>query len=743
MLAITDSSDTNSQTELNLKQFFKPFPFLGNDRNILLAQFLFKKAFDSNLKHIDFDSMLSECKKTNKKYTDREFPPNESSLIRGNRMKKQDRKWKKIIWKRAGDYHEKYTMFPPKFYPREIKQGALNNCSFLSVVAALAEKPDRIYSLFLTNTINEYGIYGVNLCKDGKLTQYIIDDFFPCDNKLNIECFSQGCQGTIWVQILEKCYAKAYGSYSNSETKDIDKIIRDLTCAPIISLDNSSKNLYNALTEADEKKWLIIASAGETEASQELLKEIGLVPSHAYAIVNVYTLNGVNTILTEEQGDPPSSQSSTEQDKNSSENEETNFNTLLKIRNHWEKDGWLGDWSEGSHLWTEEIKEKVGYDSNDSDSCFFMNLKDFKHYFSKIKICKIYKDYHYTFLPFEQKVNSYSLVKMTVKSKENIHGFVTYCQNRNKKAFPNNEFGIIRIILCRLLNDNNENEEYNLEYLSGKMGQERDIFEEGLFEPGEYLIFTELDKNLNEALTVISTYSNGQIELLKLDNEKYPKILEKIYISCAKKENQVFKFSNDGAPKCLKYSNTTAEGYTYIYIENNEDDTTLIENVNYTKFEGLKLLEPFSGTSYKVKVGPGKRQIVLIKQLELNRYNLIFSYHSNFQFGEKSLLKLTKTKGKKKHRKDPKLNIDLKIIVYTYKHSLGLCYYYENNTADRRLEETLRLSNIIGVEIVGENKGANEIIIKLNPGDTKFVELRSNKTNWSVQSSVSYKIENV
>ena len=239
------------------------------------------------------------------------------------------------------------------------------------------------------------------------------------------------------------------------------------------------------------------------------------------------------------------------------------------------------------------------------------------------------------------------------------------------------------------------------------------------------------------------TYSNGQIELTQLDKEKYPKILEKIYISCAKKENQVFKFSNDGAPKCLKYSNTTAEGYTYIYIENNEDDTTLIENVNYTKFEGLKLLEPFSGTSYKVKVGPGKRQIVLIKQLELNRYNLIFSYHSNFQFGEKSLLKLTKTKGKKKHRKDPKLNIDLDIIVYTYKHSLGLCYYYENNTADRRLEETLRLSNIIGVEIVGENKGANEIVIKLNPGDTKFVELRSNKTNWSVQSSVSYKIENI
>jgi len=53
------------------------------------------------------------------------------------------------------------------------------------------------------------------------------------------------------------------------------------------------------------------------------------------------------------------------------------------------------------------------------------------------------------------------------------------------------------------------------------------------------------------------------------------------------------------------------------------------------------------------------------------------------------------------------------------------------------------LSNIIGVEIVGEDKGANEVLIQLNPGDTKFVELRSNTQNWSVQSSVSYKIENL
>lgn len=653
---------------------------------------------------------------------------------------------------RASDKFPNKEIFPSEFTSREIKQGALNNCSFLSVVAALSENKQRIHSMFITNKINPYGLYGVYLCKDGELKEVIIDDYFPCDKTLEIECFSTGCKNTLWVQILEKCYAKAYESYANSESKDIERILHDLTCAPIISLDNSNKELFYALTEANENKWLIVASAGETEASQELLKEIGLVPTHAYTILQVYSLP------TAFEKNSPSAHSNS---SHSNPHDDTNFNTLLKIRNYWRKDGWLGDWSEGSLLWTDEIKKNVGYTAD--DSCFFMNLKDFKHYFSKIKICKVYQDYKYTYLRLIQELNSNCLVKMTISAsnksnsnsqivedtnsninnanKNSIHGFVSLIQIKNKEALEN-DYGIIRIIICKLLKEENE---YSgcVEYLTGKMGQEREIFEERCFEPGEYLIFTELDKNKCDSPTVVSMYSSGNVTLEKLDNKDYPQILEKIYISCAKIQNLVFKFSNDGAPNCLKYSNTSSEGYTYIYIENNEEDTTLIEKVNYTKFEGLKLLEPFSGTSYHVKVGPGKRQIVLIKQLELSGYNLIFSYHSNFQFGEKSLLALTKSKGKKKHRKDPKLNIDLEINVYTYKHSLGLCYYYENKTLDRKLEETLRLTNIIGVEIVGEEAGINQIIINLSPGETKFVELRSNKTNWSVQSSVSYKIENL
>ena len=690
----------------------------------ILGKFLFKISFQSNLDSESFPSLLKECELRNKKFTDREFPPNQLSLINSPNTYINS-KWKKIKWKRASEYMTEYTIFPKKFNPGEIVQGVLNNNTFLSVVAALAENPSFIKSIFITQEINNYGIYGVYLCKDGKYIQYIIDDYFPCDNKLLIECFSHGVKNTIWVQILEKCYAKAYGAYSNIETKDLDRIVHDLTCAPIVTLDNSLKNLYVNLEEANKKNWIILASAGDTESGHELLKEIGLVPGNAYAVINVFKI--------EDDFEPPEILDNIDE----REIEEINSKYLLQIRNHWEKDGWLGDWSEGSMNWTEDMKKKMDYDSNCQNS-FYMNLKDFKHYFSKIKICKIFQSYKYNYLCITQKVDSYSLVKIKINSENKVHGFLTFSQLKNKKAFPNLEYGIIRIIICKLISYNENTKEFQVDYLSGKMGQERDIFEENTFEPGEYLVYTELNKNIIESSTVLSTYSEKKIEMEQLNISNFPKVLEKIYTSCAKKSGNVSRFTKDGANECIKYSNSTPEGYTYIYIENNEKDITLIESVSYTKFENLKLLEPFKGTSYKVQVDPGKTQIVLIKQLELSGYKLVFSYHSNFLYEKNTLLELTKKQGKKNYRKDPKLNIDLDIVVYAFQYSSGLCFYYENNTQDRKLEETLKLVKMIGVEIVGEHEKDDEVKIEINPGEQRLVQLKAIKPNWSVQSNVSY-----
>lgn len=73
---------------------------------------------------------------------------------------------------------------------------------------------------------------------------------------------------------------------------------------------------------------------------------------------------------------------------------------------------------------------------------------------------------------------------------------------------------------------------------------------------------------------------------------------------------------------------------------------------------------------------------------------------------------------------------------------MGLCFHYENNTSDRFLEETLHIK-ATGVEIVDCEIKDEQVFISLGPGEQKTIELRAKKNNWSVQSSVFYKIEHL
>jgi hypothetical protein len=93
--------------------------------------------------------------------------------------------------------------------------------------------------------------------------------------------------------------------------------------------------------------------------------------------------------------------------------------------------------------------------------------------------------------------------------------------------------------------------------------------------------------------------------------------------------------------------------------------------------------------------------------------------------------------GNKVTRKDPHVNGDIDICVYTLKHGGGICYLYENLTKNSILEETIKFKTN-GLHLVGEEK--DEMIIKIGPGESKFIELKAETSNWNIQTSVSYGI---
>lgn len=131
-------------------------------------------------------------------------------------------------------------MDPAVFYetiePNDIKPGVLGNEWFLSAVSILAERPALIDRLFITDKINQSGIYRVKFCKNGEWVTVTVDDYFPCYPE-GEPLFARAHGNELWVMLLEKAYAKLHGNYYLLRGGFSHEALLDLTGCPTISYD--------------------------------------------------------------------------------------------------------------------------------------------------------------------------------------------------------------------------------------------------------------------------------------------------------------------------------------------------------------------------------------------------------------------------------------------------------------------------------------------------------------------------
>ena len=81
---------------------------------------------------------------------------------------------------------------------------------------------------------------------------------------------------------------------------------------------------------------------------------------------------------------------------------------------------------------------------------------------------------------------------------------------------------------------------------------------------------------------------------------------------------------------------------------------------------------------------------MLLKVVETKPYSINFSSSlASAAQGGTSIVDDVKQMGELNKRKDPRTNQDLDIDVYTYKHETGICFFYENNTRNKTLSETV------------------------------------------------------
>ncbi|THU94561.1 cysteine proteinase [Dendrothele bispora CBS 962.96] len=259
--------------------------------------------------------------------------------------------------------------------------GDISNSWFVSALATVARKRGLIKRLCVARD-EQVGVYGFIFFKDSAWVTVIIDDLlYTCipkfealsplekqlyhDNKQfyntharkgtkSLYFAKSATQGETWVPLIEKAYAKLYGSYAALVGGDASEAIEDLTGGVStfiptrdifdtdrfwneellkVNIDRLFGCTYEALSGVRSGNW----------SSQVH----GLVGNYSYSVVRAAEVNGKRFVVVR---GPASGQT-----------------------------GWTGPWSDGSKEWTKEWAEllpEIGHVLGE-DGQFVMEYKDF------------------------------------------------------------------------------------------------------------------------------------------------------------------------------------------------------------------------------------------------------------------------------------------------------------------------------------------------------------------------------
>ena len=239
------------------------------------------------------------------------------------------------MWRRLSDIFKDaeggMEIFKSGIQPSDVRQGKLADCYFLSCLAALAEVPGRVESMFNTKEVNAAGIYSINFYINGKKQEVIVDDYIPCDKVNELPCFAYSADmGEIWAMLVEKAWAKLHGSYSMIRRGST------ITALPHLTGAASSRYDHNTLTDIDrfweiiksskERNYLVTGSTYETDFHHPD-KKMGIISGHSYSVLSLHSFKHAGTRVK-----------------------------LLKLRNPYGNEEWTGDWSDESDKWTPSLR---------------------------------------------------------------------------------------------------------------------------------------------------------------------------------------------------------------------------------------------------------------------------------------------------------------------------------------------------------------------------------------------------
>ena len=209
-------------------------------------------------------------------WIDPQFPHDNFSLGDPGKVRVAD-----AVWIRAIDLCKEPVLFGVE-EPADALQGSVGNCSMIGALAALAEFPGYLSSLFINKEISADGKYKVRMYlplgwehkqEEKKLGEVEIDDYLPCtppaqEGVLSSArpIFAKLARGNkIYMPLLEKCFAKVAGGYRALNGIDPTIVFTALTGA-------SCNEIYCSRPGARDydgnPEWLVTAPEGVAVSEQ-------------------------------------------------------------------------------------------------------------------------------------------------------------------------------------------------------------------------------------------------------------------------------------------------------------------------------------------------------------------------------------------------------------------------------------------------------------------------------------------
>ncbi|XP_074662514.1 calpain-9-like isoform X2 [Tubulanus polymorphus] len=325
----------------------------------------------------EFENTRIDNLRKNTLFEDADFPATDRSIYYSRQSQF------KFEWLRP---HEIVKMYHSGLKPElfvgatnrfDVKQGKLGDCWVVAALSSLSENMEHIYSIIPRGQSFRAqwyaGMFRFRFWQFGRWVEVVIDDRLPT-MRGELMFVHSNTVNEFWAALLEKAYAKMYGSYEALKAGHIADALTDFTGGltesyPLGKFHDVPNNIVNIMFKSLERQSVIGASIYPVDPNENkrTLLPNGLVAGHAFSVTDMREIR-----LISERGEIPI--------------------TLIRIRNPWgTRIEWNGPWSDRSPEWNsipEPDKRAMGLIFRD-DGEFWMDFRDFLTNFSSLDICNL------------------------------------------------------------------------------------------------------------------------------------------------------------------------------------------------------------------------------------------------------------------------------------------------------------------------------------------------------------------